>query len=105
MSIKDANRATPDTYDGLELVQLADEKIVSADSEEGKALKASHGQSTVAGAAKAAAPTNEQACSAQIHSGHGSAALVDDEVHNLRLSMGLSERAWSQTPAPQIARQ
>lgn len=83
----------------VELVQLSGGRIVIATSEEGKAFKASEAE-RVAGQSRApqqrvhSARTNERA----------SEVTVDDEVHRVWAEMGLSMRAWSQSPSPQPER-
>lgn len=73
--------------ESIELVQLPSGKIVQANSEEGKAFKASR-----AGEGAAVPQTQLQ----QTTSGFS----MDDEVHRMWADMGLSRRAWSQSPSP-----
>lgn len=72
--------------ESIELVQLPSGKIVQANSEEGKAFKASR-------------PT-EAAAVPQTQLQQTSGFNMDDEVHRIWADMGLSRRAWSQSPSP-----
>lgn len=98
---RETNCATPDPYEGVEMLQLPSGRIVTADSAEGEAFKAS--QPASGAAAGATAPSAGQGLSAQAQppTGEGSARVNDDKVHELWLSMGLSKRAWSQSPPPE----
>lgn len=88
--------ATLDAYQAVELVQIQSGKIVPANSEEGRALKAlSPTTERAIGAVTASAPTGAVP-SSEINLGQ-----VDDDVHQLWLSMGLSKRAWSKSPSPE----
>ncbi|KAJ0122661.1 hypothetical protein J7T55_003176 [Diaporthe amygdali] len=72
--------------ESIELVQLPSGRIVQANSEEGKAFRASRP------AQSADVPETQ----AQQASGFN----MDDEVHRVWADMGLSRRAWSQSPSP-----
>lgn len=72
--------------ESIELVQLPSGKIVQADSEEGKAFKASQ-QSEAAAVPETQLP-------------QASGFDMDDKVHQVWADMGLSRRAWSQSPSP-----
>lgn len=72
--------------ESIELVQLPSGKIVQANSEEGKAFKASR-------------PT-DGATIPQTQLQQTSGFNMDDEVHRIWADMGLSRRAWSQSPSP-----
>lgn len=83
-------------HESVELVQLPSGRIVRATSEEGKAFKTSEtertgGQSIPAQNLVPTTETNQRA----------SGVTVDDEVHRIWAEMGLSRRAWSQSPSPQ----
>lgn len=80
----------------VELVQLPSGRIVTATSEEGKTFKASEAERTTGqlGTAQDPAPCTETNQGA-------SEVTVDDEVHRVWAGMGLSRRAWSQSPSPQ----
>ncbi|ROW13858.1 hypothetical protein VPNG_03657 [Cytospora leucostoma] len=80
----------------IELVQLPSGKIVSADSEEGKAFRLSQGGDKTG----ASAPTTEPVITQPqaVHGGRG--VNVDDETHRIWADMGLSRRAWSKSPSP-----
>ncbi|KUI73283.1 hypothetical protein VM1G_09111 [Cytospora mali] len=74
----------------IELVQLPSGKIVAADSEEGKEFKASAEEENAGQARVVDSPgTPEQAVGGVAN---------DDEVHRIWADMGLSRRAWSQSP-------
>lgn len=72
--------------ESIELVQLPSGKIVQANSEEGKAFKASQAK--------------EGATAPQTQLQQTSGFNMDDEVHRMWADMGLSRRAWSQSPSP-----
>lgn len=72
--------------ESIELVQLPSGKIVQANSEEGKAFKASR--------------PNEGATVPQTQLQQAGGFNMDDEVHRIWADMGLSRRAWSQSPSP-----
>ncbi|KAL1873582.1 hypothetical protein Daus18300_003949 [Diaporthe australafricana] len=72
--------------ESIELVQLPSGRIVQADSEEGKAFRASQ--------------RNEAARIPEALSQQTSGFNMDDEVHRIWADMGLSRRAWSQSPSP-----
>lgn len=74
----------------IELVQLSSGKIVPADSEE---ARAEFGPSKASTSAQVA-PLEDQTRPA--------ARDVDDPVHKNFKDMGLSERAWSQSPSPTV---
>lgn len=72
--------------ESIELVQLPSGKIVQANSEEGRAFKASQ------------AKEGDAAPQTQLQQTSG--FNMDDEVHRMWADMGLSRRAWSQSPSP-----
>lgn len=72
--------------ESIELVQLPSGRIVQANSEEGKAFRASRPAQCV----------DVPETQAQQASGFN----MDDEVHRVWADMGLSRRAWSQSPSP-----
>lgn len=72
--------------ESVELVQLPSGKIVQANSEEGKAFKASQ--------------ANEGVTIPQTQLQQTTGFNMDDEVHRMWADMGLSRRAWSQSPSP-----
>lgn len=75
--------------ESIELVQLPSGKIVQANSEEGRAFKASR-----------ASRADEGATVPQAQLQQTSGFSMDDEVHRMWADMGLSRRAWSQSPSP-----
>lgn len=80
----------PDT--AIELIQLPSGRIVPADSEEGKPFKAS-------GMGRAVDNTvTDNTTRPLTPVDQVSAAVIDDEVHRVWAGMGLSKRAWSQSP-------
>lgn len=83
----------------LELVQLPGGRVVAADSEEGQRHCASQGEREAAGTV---ASRSVAAAEAQGHEPRDvdEPLSVDDEVHRLWADMGLSRRAWSQSPSP-----
>lgn len=90
----------------IELVQLPTGRIVAADSEEGEAFKAAQqapkkpaaAQTGLLDAGRGGDVSGDQglAPAQEVHSG----VAVDDKVHRLWADMGLSRRAWSQSPSP-----
>lgn len=72
--------------ESIELVQLPSGKIVQANSEEGRAFKESR--------------PNEGATAPPTQLEQTSGFNMDDEVHRMWSDMGLSRRAWSQSPSP-----
>ncbi|KUI56130.1 hypothetical protein VP1G_03545 [Cytospora mali] len=80
----------------IELVHLPSGKIVTADSEEGKAFKSSEAGEK----AGQELPTTEKAASEPQLVQGVSGATLDDETHRIWADMGLSRRAWSKSPSP-----
>ncbi|POS76257.1 hypothetical protein DHEL01_v205350 [Diaporthe helianthi] len=74
------------TDESIELVQLPSGKIVQANSEEGRAVRESQ--------------RNEENTVAQRQVQQTTSFNMDDEVHRIWADMGLSRRAWSQSPSP-----
>lgn len=83
----------------VELVQLPNGGIVAATSEEGRAFKASEAERTVSQPRAGQEPGNTTESNPRV-----SEVAVDDEVHRIWAEMGLSRRAWSQSPSPQPER-
>lgn len=79
----------------IKLVQLSSGKIVAAESEEGRAFKASAEENEATGQTRAATFSS---IPEQTHA--VIAVTIDDEVHRNWSDMGLSRRAWSQSPSP-----
>lgn len=75
-----------ETDESIELVQLPSGKIVQANSEEGLAFKASRAK--------------EGATAPQTQLQQTTGFNMDDKVHQVWADMGLSRRAWSQSPSP-----
>lgn len=95
--------ATRETVHDIELVQLTNGKIVARDSEEGKAFEKSQAAASKSAGTAAAQVTAEGLLVADVleaPEGVAGAAIVDDEVHKLWMDMGLTRRAWSQSPSP-----
>lgn len=84
----------------VELVQLPSGRIVAATSEEGQAFKTSEAGRTVSQPRVAQGPG-----AATEANPRASEVAVDDEVHRIWAEMGLSRRAWSQSPSPQPERE
>lgn len=83
----------------VELVQLPSGRIVAATSEEGKAVKTSEAERTVGQPRAAQEPGTTTEANPRV-----SGVTVNDEVHRIWAEMGLSRRAWSQSPSPQPER-
>ncbi|ROV98073.1 hypothetical protein VMCG_07010 [Cytospora schulzeri] len=91
-------RIDPDAIEevrpSIELVQLSSGRIVAADSEEGKALRASQ-----TGMGITSTITSPEGGPTPSRSGQRTSGLLaQDEVHKLWSDMGLSRRAWSSSP-------
>lgn len=83
----------------VELVQLPSGRIVTATSEEGKAFKMSEAERAVNQPRAAQGPMATTEANPR-----GSDMTVDDDVHRIWADMGLSRRAWSQSPSRQPER-
>lgn len=83
----------------VELIQLPSGRIVAATSEEGKVFKTSEAQRTVGQPSESQEPGSTVEANPRV-----SGVTVDDEVHRIWAEMGLSRRAWSQSPSPQPER-
>lgn len=97
--------AVPAAEENIELVQLASGKIVRADSEEGWAHRAAEEQHEPAGEGERGRRLDLLE-PAGVRSGNNrgsSLVAADDEVHRIWMELGLSKRAWSQSPDPVAA--
>lgn len=83
----------------VELVQLPSGRIVAATSEEGKAFKTSEAERMISQPRAAQEPEITTEANQRVSEG-----TVDDEVHRIWAEMGLSRKAWSQSPSPQPER-